>query len=449
MSMDPRTLAARNALIIIICIGTVASAWAQDHWSRFRGPGGRGLAAVENPNLPKSWSTTRNVAWKTSIPGLGWSSPIVWGDTIFVTTVTSDGKVETPQGGLYRNGERAVPNDVHHWKILAIDFDTGTVRWEREVFSGVPDFAHHLKNTFASHTPVTDGERVYVYFGNVGIFTYDMDGNPQWSTEMPWTDSRNGWGAAASPVLHNGRLYLVNDNDEQSYVMALSAETGAKIWQTDRDEGSNWSSPFVWENSARTELVTTGTDKVRSYDLDGNLLWELSGMSTITIPTPFADGDLLYITSGYVGDQFRPVYAIRPGALGDISLTDEQTSNEFIAWHLTQGGPYNPSPILYGGYYYTLYDRGLFTAHDAKTGTEIYGRQRIAVGEAFTASPWAYNGMIFALSEEGTTYAIEAGAEFKVVGENPLDEFAMATPAIVGSSLVIRTARHLYRIVNQ
>ena len=169
-------------------------------------------------------------------------------------------------------------------------------------------------------------------------------------------------------------------------------------------------------------------------------------MSTITIPTPFADGDLLYITSGYVGDQFRPVYAIRPGALGDISLTDEQTSNEFIAWHLTQGGPYNPSPILYGGYYYTLYDRGLFTAHDAKTGTEIYGRQRIAVGEAFTASPWAYNGMIFALSEEGTTYAIEAGAEFKVVGENPLDEFSMATPAIVGSSLVIRTARHLYRI---
>jgi outer membrane protein assembly factor BamB len=228
----------------------------------------------------------------------------------------------------------------------------------------------------------------------------------------------------------------------------VSTETGADLWRTDRDEGSNWSTPYVWEHEQRTEIVTTGTDKVRSYDLDGTLLWELAGMSSIVIPTPMAAHGLLYIESGYLGDFSRPVYAIRPGASGDISLAADTSSNEHVVWSLAQGGSYHPSPLVYGDYYYTLLDRGMMTAHDARTGAEVYGRQRITVGEGFTSSPWAYNGKIFALSEEGTTYVIEAGPEFRVLGENQLDEFTMATPAILEDSLIIRTTEAVYKIVN-
>ena len=198
-----------------------------------------------------------------------------------------------------------------------------------------------------------------------------------------------------------------------------------------------------------TEIVTTGTDRVRSYDLDGRLLWELAGMSTIVIPTPIAAHGMLYLESGYIADFFRPVYAIRPGATGDISLAEGETTNEYVAWSLEQGGSYHPSPLVYGDYYYTVLDRGLMTCHDALTGEEVYGRQRIDVGQAFTASPWAYNGKIFALSEQGTTYVIEAGPDFRILAENPLDEFTMATPAILDDSLIIRTAEAVYRIAER
>ncbi len=415
-----------------------------DDWVQFRGPGARGV--VEETGLPTTWSTTDNVAWVTGIPGLGWSSPIVSGDTVFLTSVISDDDVETPRPGLYFGGDRGTPTAVHHWMIYAVDVATGELRWERDVHSGVPATSHHLKNTFASETPVTDGDRLYVYFGNIGLFCLDWNGQVLWSREVVSSQTRFGWGTAASPVLHDGRLYVINDNNDQSYLEALSAETGAELWRVDRDEGTNWSTPYVWENDQRTELVTTGTHKVRSYDLQGNLLWELTGMSSITIPTPFSAFGLLYITSGYIGDQTRPVFAIRPGASGDISLAEGETSNEHIVWFQPQAGPYNPSPILYGDYYYTLLDRGFFTAHDARTGEEIYGRQRIVVGAGFTASPWAYDGKIFTLSEEGDTYVIKAGPQYELLGTNALEEFTMATPAIAQGSLFIRTASKLYRI---
>jgi outer membrane protein assembly factor BamB len=250
-------------------------------------------------------------------------------------------------------------------------------------------------------------------------------------------------------VLHGGRLYIVNDNEEKSFLTALDARTGKPVWRVTRDEGSNWATPFVWEHADRTEVVTAGTRRVRSYDLDGKLLWEFGGMSSIAIPTPFAKLGLLYVTSGYVGDDVRPVYAVRPGAVGDISLKSDETSSRFVAWYHPQAGPYNPSPIVYGDYYYTLLDRGFFTCHDARTGQEIYGKQRIDPEAAgFSASPWAYGGKIFALSEDGDTFVIQAGPEFKLLGKNSLDEMCMATPAIYRSSLIVRTASKLYRIQN-
>ena len=418
-----------------------------EQWPQFRGPGSTGVS--ESTKLPDTWSTTEHVRWKTPIRGEGWSSPIAWGNRVFVTAVVPAETTETPQRGLYLKGERPAPTFDHRWMVYAIDFTTGKIVWEREAHRGVPETARHLKNTYASETPVTDGKRVYVLFGNVGLFAYDVDGTPAWSARLEPKATRNGWGTGASPALHDGRLYVVHDNEVAPELIAINANTGAIIWRVARKEGSNWSTPFVWQHGGRTEIVTTGTVAVRSYGLDGSLLWELRPMSSHVIPSPFARNGLLYVSSGYVGDSTRPVYAIKPGASGDISLKTGETSNAFVAWSLPQGGTYNTSPIVYGDYYYTLFDRGFFTCHDARTGKEIYTKVRLdpAAG-AFTASPWAYDGKLFAMSEDGVTYVIQAGPEYKLLGRNSLDEFTMASPAIHQDSLVIRTATTLYRIAN-
>jgi outer membrane protein assembly factor BamB len=435
----------RRLLILTLLCAFSIVANAQDRWPQFRGAQSIGVA--EDPTLPEKWSATENVAWKTDIAGIGWSSPIVWGNQVFLTSVINSGDTEPPKKGLYFGGERPVPPAEHRWMVYAVNFQTGKIMWEREVFKGIPKSSRHLKNSFASETPVTDGERVYAYFGNVGLFVFDMKGTLLWKQMFEPKKTRFGWGTAASPVVYKDRIYIVNDNDEQSVLLALDKKTGKQIWKVDREVGTNWATPYIWESGQRTELVIPGTKAVRSYDLDGKTLWEFKGMSSIAIPVPFSKHGLLYIASGYVGDQHRPVYAIKPGASGDISLKEGETSNQFIAWYQRQAGPYNPSPIVYGDLYYTLLDRGFFTAHDAKTGKEVYGKQRIdpAAG-AFTSSPWAYNGKIFALSEDGDTFVIQAGNEYKLIGKNSLDEMCMATPAIAKGSLIIRTATKLYRI---
>jgi putative pyrroloquinoline-quinone binding quinoprotein/putative pyrroloquinoline-quinone-binding quinoprotein len=430
--------------VLLLFFTTLAS--SSDQWPQFRGPQSTGVA--DDPNLPDTWSSTRNVVWKTEIPGSGWSSPVVWGDRIFLTSVISTVAPEAPKKGLYFGGNReGIPADEHRWMVYAVDWKTAKIVWEREVHRGVPASAHHLKNTYASETPATDGERVYAYFGNLGLFVFDMEGKPVWS--QPWGPfrTRYGWGTASSPVLYKDRIYVVNDNDDRSFLAALDKRTGKQIWRVERDEASNWSTPYIWENDRRTEIITSGTRKIRAYDLDGKVLWELGGMSSIVIPTPFSQHGLLFLASGYVNDTVRPVYAVKAGARGDISLKEGETNNEYIAWYQRQAGPYNPSPLVYGDYYYTLLDRGIFTCHDARTGREIYGKQRIdPEASAFTASPWASNGKIFALSEDGDTFVIQAGTEFKVLGKNALDEMCMATPAISRGSLIIRTATKLYRI---
>ncbi len=415
-------------------------------WNQFRGPGANGIAA-DDAALPEVWSATENVAWRTEIPGAGWSSPVVSGGLVILTSVIATADTEPPKKGLYFGGNRGKPTDEHRWMIYAIDAKTGKRAWEKEVQRGVPAIARHLKNTYAAETPVADGERVYVYFGSAGLFCFDLKGKPVWTYKVQPRETRYGWGTAASPVLHGDRIYIVNDNEEDSWLAAIDKENGREIWRVKRDEKSNWATPFVWEHDGRLEIVTPGTGKVRSYDGDGKLLWELGGMSSIVIPTPFARHGLLYIASGYVGDPVRPVFAIRPGARGDISLKAGETSSKYVAWHMPQGGPYNPSPMVYGDYYYTLYDRGFLTCHDAKTGKEVYSKVRLdPESAAFTASPWAYNGKLFAVSEDGDTFVIKAGAEYQLLRKNKLDEMVMATPAIADGSLFIRTAAGLYRI---
>lgn len=424
-----------------------ASASAAENWPQFRGPGARGVA--ENPALPIRWSTNENVEWKINVPGRGWSCPVIWGDKVFLTTVTSTGEMEAPKKGLYFGGERKeAPRTEHEWLVLCYSLKTGAELWRAKAHSAIPANQLHIKNTYASETPVTDGERIYAYFGNVGLFCYDLEGQKLWSTNWPAVKTRYGWGSAASPALHDGKVFIVNDNEDSSFVVALDAKSGRELWRKARDEKSNWATPYIWQNQKRVELVTPGTKKLRSYDLDGNVLWELSGMSTIVIPTPFAAHGLLYVSSGYVGDKSRPAYAIKPGASGDISLQEGETSNEFIAWSLPTGAPYNPSPLVYKDWFYVLFDFGFLGCHNARTGQTLFEKERVRPeGQtAFTASPWAYQDKIFALSEDGDTYVFPAGADFKVEAKNSLDEMCMATPAIAGDRLLIRTLTKLYSI---
>ena len=439
----------RAWIAAVLACAALTTASASDRWPQFRGPSSAGTAA-DNPALPETWSTTQNVVWSVTVPGMGWSSPIVWGNTIFVTSVIRPGgALEIPERGFYGANARSDDSGVHRWMVYALDFETGRVRWEREVRSAVPTVVKHSKNTFASETPVTDGERVYAYFGGVGLFVFDMSGKPLWSKGMDPMKMR-GWGTGASPVVHGNRVYLVNDNDEQSSITAFDARTGDVAWRVARDEASNWSTPFVWQHELGTGIVTTGSRKARSYDVNGNVKWELSGMTELHVPTPVAGNGLVFVSSGWLADARRPVYAIRPGASGDISLKEGESSNQYIAWSNPRLGTYDTSPLLYGDHYYTLMDRGFLLCHDAKTGREIYPRQRItAEASGFTASPWAYNGRIFALSEDGDTFVMQAGPEFKVLGKNSLGEMTMASPAIAHDSLIVRTASKLYRLSNR
>jgi outer membrane protein assembly factor BamB len=434
--------------VIILAANLLSSSIAAGdsvaNWPQFRGPGSLGVA--DNANLPERWSTNDNVAWRMEVPGRGWSSPIVWGNRVFVTTVVSPGEMEPAKKGLYFGGERKdIPKGEHRWLVLCYDLHSGKELWHAEAHHGPAPTTLHVKNTYASATPVTDGERVYASFGGVGLFCYDMEGHPVWSTTEPALKTRNGWGSAASPVLGHGRLFVVNDNDEQSYAQAVDAKTGRQLWRVERDEKSNWATPYIWENEKRTELITPGTKRIRAYDLDGHPLWECAGMSSIAIPTPFSKFGLLYVCSGYVGDKVRPIFAIKPGATGDISLQSGERSNEYIAWQQPIAAPYNPSPLLYGDNLYVLFDFGFLSCHDARTGRFVYEKQRIReTNTAFTASPWAANGKIFALSEDGDTYVFQAGPEYKLLHKNSLDEMCMATPALAGDRLIIRTVTQLY-----
>ncbi len=433
----------------VLCLVSASAAAAGADWAQFRGPGARGVA--DGAGFPERWSATENVAWKADVPGRGWSSPVVWGDRVFLTTVVNRGASEAPKKGLYLGGNRpAPPGGVHEWWVYCLDLGSGQVRWKEKVNEGPPATPIHIKNSYASETPVTDGERAYFYFGNVGVFAYDLVGKRIWSRPMEPHATRYGWGTASSPALHGDRLYIVNDNEEHSFLLALEERTGKELWRIERDEKSSWSTPYVWENSLRTEIVTPGTGRVRAYDLDGKELWSLRGMSGITIATPFAEGDLCYVTSGFVGSRLRPIYAIRAGASGDISLSWGQTSNAHIAWCQPTAAPYNPSTLLYRDRLYVLLDRGMFSAYDAGTGAPLYERERIPQGGGFTASPWAADGKIFCLNEDGVTFVLRAGDKFELLHANRLadDDMGMATPAIAGDRLLLRTSAHLYCIAN-
>lgn len=469
----------RNLTTILVCVALTSShssgtrAAGPVEWPQFRGPGGAGIA--DRSALPRRWSTTDNVSWVIEVPGRGWSSPIVWRDRVFVTSAVSPGAFKAPSPGIFGNDyaaelkkqglpdeeivKRVVGRDIEltsetgeiSYMVFALHAKDGKVVWKQEAHRGKPFGGRHRKNTYASETPVTDGERLYASFGgNVGVFCYAMNGTLLW--KHTWTPQPIylDFGTASSPVVHGGRVYQLHDNDGQSFLAALDAKSGKELWNVKRTDlasimASGWATPVVWENGTRTEIVTIGRGFVISYDAEGHELWRLKGMTQAT-PSPVAADGLLYVGSGSQGDANRPLIAIRPGARGDVTLRADQKSSEFVAWFLPRFSGYTPSPLVYRGRVYGINDNGVLQVADAKTGTEIYKARVGGGGHTFSSSPLASRGRIYCLSEDGDMFVLRAGDRYDEMQKNSLGEMSLATPAADSDSLYIRTQTKLYRI---
>jgi outer membrane protein assembly factor BamB len=451
----------------------LASVNAQDlAWPQFRGPDSNPVGT--HARLAEVWSKTENVEWSQPIPGRGWSSPIVTGGRVYVTSVTTDGKSKPPQSGTeYSNeyfaelkkqglsneeaGKRVMERDTElphevmlHYFLYCLNLKSGKVEWQKEFYTGRPPGGRHRKNSFTSESPITDGKFVYVYVANLGLWAFDTKGKLAWTTPLEANPIYLDFGTGSSPALAGNLLVIVNDNEKQQYIAAFDKQSGKQVWRTNRDlagsperaQRSGWATPFVWRHALRTEVVAVGPGQVVSYDLAGKELWRMSGMSALPIPTPFAYDGLLYINGGRGG----LLVAVRPGASGNISLKGDERSNESVVWSRARAGTYLPSHVAYQGAIYALTETGILSRFDAKSGELTYKTRIDPRATAFTTSPWAYNGKLFCLSEEGQTFVIAAGEKFELLHVNELDDMAQASPAIVGERLLIRTEQRVYSI---
>jgi outer membrane protein assembly factor BamB len=343
------------------------------------------------------------------------------------------------------------PGEVYiHYFLYSIDLDSGKINWRREFHSGHPPGGRHRKNSFCSETPVTDGKQVYIYINNLGLFAYDFQGNRVWNTTLENFPTILDFGTASSPALVDDLVIIVNDNEKQQFIAAFDKQTGRQVWRSNRsihlqgsDRQTGWSSPYIWKSAARTEIVTVGPGIAISYELKGKELWRLGGMSAMPIPSPFAYDGLLYLNGG----TSKALAAIRPGAIGDLTTSDGAKLNESVAWLQPKAGTYLPTELAYEGGLYVLTHTGILTRFDAKTGAQTY-KARIGEGGDFTSSPWGYNGKVFCLNEEGKTFVIRAGDKYELLDSSDLGEMALATPALVGDRLILRTEGHLYSIRN-
>lgn len=444
-------------------------------WPQFRGPDANPIS--NDARLPVQWNTTENIEWSAEIPGRGWSSPIVFGDQVFVTTTLTEGPSKSPQTGtefsneyvaelsqqglsqeeiLKRITERDIelPHEVTvTYVLLCLDLKSGRELWRNEYHHGQPPGGRHRKNSFTSESPVTDGKQVYVHAGNLGLYAFSMDGKLVWNQALEKHPIYLDFGTGSSPVLAGNRVIVVNDNEESSYIGAWDVKTGEPLWFQRRgsDQGdapmptkSGWVTPYVWKNSQREELIVPGPDTLIAYDLDGNTLWSMRGMGLGLAASSFAVGDQLIVNGG----RGRPIFSVRPGASGDITLDKSEDKNEFIEWSKPRAGTYIPTPVAYDGGLYIITDNGILTRLDLKSGEQSY-RTRVKGTEAdFTSSPWAYNGRVFLASEQGDVFVVKAGSEYVLEHVNPMGEMAMATPAMVGDRLLLRTDKRLMSVRN-
>ena len=431
---------------------------AKGSWPSFRGPGASGVA--DGQSLPDKWDvkTGENILWLTPIPGLAHSSPVVWGNQIFVTSAISSKPGATFKPGLYGDGDASDDSSPHKFMLYAIDKRTGKIAWERIAAEGPPRNKRHIKSTYASASPATDGRVVVAWFGSQGVHAYDVNGKPLWQVDIGKVDMGAydipsfEWGPASSPIIWKDLVLLQVDTQADSFLLALDVATGKTVWKTDRAELPSWGTPTVISTTAGDEVVTNASNYIRGYDpRTGKELWRLGGSSKISAPTPFlaptapgARDGLIIVTSGRRPEQ--PIFAIRPGGRGDLSLPKGETSSAAIAWSKTGRGAYMPTPVLYDSILYVIANNGVFDAYDPKTGEEIYRKRAEPVGSGFSASPVAADGRIYLSSEDGDIIVVAAGREFKQIAVNSMGDLVMATPALSEGVMYVRSASSLTAI---
>jgi outer membrane protein assembly factor BamB len=417
-------------------------------WRQFRGAGAAGIGDAQG--APATWdvATGHNVRFKTAIPGIALASPIIDQGRIFVATTVSAKGDTTFRTGLYGDGTSVDDTSEHSFRLYALDATSGKIVWEREVAKTAPTVRRHLKSSLANSTPVTDGERIVVLFGTVGVLaTYDRDGKELWRRQIPVleaNDPQSGtaeWGHASSPVIWNDRVFVQADMRRDSFLAAYRLSDGAEIWNVSRAEPSTWSTPTIVSSPRGDELVTNGTT-IRAYRPEtGELLWSLGPNSEVVVATPVAGEGMAYVTAGY--PPVRPVYAIRAGSRGDLTLADDASSSAAVAWSHNRGGTYLPTPILYRGHFVTLNNNGILTAYRASDGAEVHRARVGASGTSFTASPVAADGRLYLISEEGDVFVIRGEPGYELLTKVSMGEVVMATPAISDGLMVVRTLGHI------
>ena len=436
-----------KCLIVLVLFLSSVTINAQN-WPSFRGPSASGVAEGTNP--PTTWDLekSQNVLWKTSIPGLSHSSPIIWDNQIFVITAISNDPKPT-YNPKDRGIDLATDETKHTWMIYALDKRNGRVLWTDKPYEGVPRARRHVKATQANSTPVTDGRYVVALFGSEGLACYDLKGKLSWKQDLGvlnpglWDDKESSWGHASSPIIYRDLLIVQADGHKQSFIAAFNLKDGKQAWRVERNEITSWTTPTIYQGKNRVELIANGGRYIRGYDpLTGKELWRFADNNTeVKMQAPQIANDLIYITGGYPPG--RTMYAFRPGAVGDISLKSGEEKNAFIAWTTPKGSPYTPTPIIYGDLLYVLADNGVLSAYDAKTGENIY-QQRLPT--SFSASPVAANGKLYLSSEDGDVFVVKAGRQYELISRNTMGQALMATPALTDGMLIVRAENAIYAL---
>ena len=435
-------------VVSVFLWGTDALSETDRYWHQWRGPEASGVAPDADP--PIEWSETKNVRWKIEIPGQGHATPIVWDNTVFVTSAVETNKQielepieEEPRRRRGRRGGGSNrPSTVHKFVLFAINRTDGTLRWQQTAREEVPHEGTHQTGSWAANSPVTDGEHVYAYFGSRGLYCYDMQGNLQWAKDLGNMSTRRGFGEGSSPVLYDATIVINWDHEGDSFIVALDKRTGAVLWKVDRDESTSWATPIVVEHNGTPQVVVNATHRTRGYDLTtGKTLWECGGMTANTIPSPVTANGIVYVTSGFRGNALQ---AIRlDDAEGDI------TGAAAIVWDYGRDTPYVPSPLLYDDTLYFLkHNRGVLSAFNASTGEAYYGPERLEGISDVYASPVGAGGRIYVVDRDGAALVLKHGSTFEVLAENLLDDGFSASPAIVGKEIFLRGNRSLYCIAS-
>jgi hypothetical protein len=435
-------------ILLTACLGLSAADWPQ-----FRGESASGISACANP--PVQWDAVKgmNILWKTEVPGLAISSPIVWGGAIYLTTAISSDTTQKFRTGLYGDTDSATDLSPHIWKVMAYDKKTGKLLWEKTAHQGVPKTRRHPKSSQASATPVTNGKVVVAWFGSEGLYAYSPDGKLLWSKDLGiqsagwFFDPDSEWGVGSSPVIYGNTVIVLCDRQKDSFIAAFDLKNGKEVWRTARAEIPSWATPAIVRSQTRTELVTNAARAIRGYEAaTGKELWTLGPNSEIPAPTPISGRGLIFVTSGYA--PLQPIYAIKIGSNGDLTIKDGKESSDAIAWSKKVGGAYLPTPILYGDLLYVVNNNGILAVYDARTGDRIY-QQRIGTGDSFTASPVAAGGNLYFATEDGDVYVMKAGPQYELLNKNPMGEAMLATPAWADDMLIVRGERHLFAIAGK